>query len=188
MRKTTPPFALIAMSTLLFGACSKTEEAIVVTAERAKPRVAKAVAKTPAAQKTINIASLSLSLTVPGGSRLSDTTATAGYPSSTIYTTPTIFLVGANEMFWRTDMAAQKAEIEKDPGNTFKTFTKDEVSEGGFHLEYELASMVNSKATLYGFHLRATIAGKQIDCQSNTSSPSEQSLGVAICRSLRSTE
>jgi hypothetical protein len=186
MTKTRAHLAfLVAITTLALGACSKDEKT-----DRGEKGAS--TAKTVnAAQRTleaVSIASMGLTLDVPAESLIDDNTATAGFPSGTLYADPTIFVVGANEMYWKGDLAAQKGEIERDPGNTFKKFTKEETADGGFHLEYELASMLDPTDTLYGFHRRATIAGKEVDCSSNTRSADERSRGVAMCKSLRASK
>jgi len=178
---------LAAITTLALGACSKDEK--TDSAEKSPTMAAKTVKAATARIEAVSIASMGLTLDVPAESLLDDNTETAGFPSAMLYTDPTtLFLVGANEMYWKGDLASQKGEIEKDPGNTFKKFTKEETADGGFHLEYELASMLDPAVTLYGFHVRATIGGKQVDCISNTHSADERSRGVAMCKSLRATK
>lgn len=187
MTKTATHLAfLTAFTALTLGACAKDDKA--EPSDPASASAGKTVNAEPAKLGPVSLASMSLTLDVPAESVVSDNTATAGFPSGTLYANPTIFVIGANEMFWKKDLASQKAEIEKDPGNTFKKFTKEEVVEGGFHLEYELASMLDPKETLYGFHVRATIAGKEVDCSSNTKGPAEMARGVTMCKSLRASE
>jgi hypothetical protein len=187
MTKTATHLALLtAFTALTLGACGKDDKA--GTSDTPSSSAAKTVNAEPAKLAAVSIASMALTLDVPAESLVSDNTATAGFPSGTLYADPTIFVIGANEMFWKNDLAAQKAEIEKDPGNTFKKFTKEEAVEGGFHLEYELASMLDPKETLYGFHVRATIGGKEVDCSSNTQSPPEMARGVKMCKSLRASK
>lgn len=178
--------SLAAFSVLALGACSKSDDA--GDSQSAPNSAAKTVNAPTAKIEAVSIASMAVTLDVPAESLINDNTPTAGFPSGTIYASPTIFVVGANDMFWKKDLASQKAEIEKDPGNTFKKFTKEETLDGGFHLEYELASMIDPNETLYGFHVRATIAGKEIDCSSNTQSPDEMARGVAMCKTLRASE
>ncbi len=183
MTKTATHLALLtAFTTLALSACSKDDKA---EGADTGSSTAKIVSAEPAKLAAVSLESMALTLDVPAESLVNDNTASAGFPSGTIYADPTIFVVGANEMFWKRDLASQKAEIEKDPGNTFKKFTKEETLEGGFHLEYELASMLDPKETLYGFHIRTTIAGKEVDCSSNTQSPAEMARGVKMCKSLR---
>lgn len=183
MTKTATVLLSLALPALLASACSKSDsdkaqDDKAVTAGKSAPAKADKL-------EAVSIASMGVSLDVPAESMVDDNTATAGFASGTIYANPTIFLVGKNDMFWKGDLSAQKAEIEKDPGNTFKKFTKEETAEGGFHLEFELASMLDPNETLYGFHVRTTIDGKEIDCSSNTRSPDEMARGVAMCKTLR---
>lgn len=86
-------------------------------------------------------------------------------------------------MFWPADVEAAKREIQES-SNPFKQFTKEEVSDGGFHLEYTLESMMDKKP-LYGFRLRATIGGKQFDCHTNSRDEQQRATALAICKSLR---
>ncbi len=187
MTKTSRLTLLAALTTLTLGACSKSDDSSD-KGDSPKTSAAKPSESKQARKEAVTVASMGLALDVPSGSEVTDNTANAGFPSGTLYADPTIFLIGANDMFWKADIAAQKAEIEKDPGNTFKKFTKEEATEGGFHLEYELASMLDPKETLYGFHIRATVDGKKVDCSSNTSSPAEMARGVAMCKSLRASK
>lgn len=177
---------LAAFSALALGACSKSDDA--ASSDKGAATSGKAAAAKAATPMAATIASMAVTIDVPEDSLVDDNTATAHFPSGTLYANPTIFLMGANDMFWKKDMASQKTEIEKSPGNTFKAFTKEEAIEGGFHLEFDLASMMDPKETLYGFHVRTTIAGKEIDCSSNTSSPEERERGVAMCKTLRAAE
>jgi len=57
------------------------------------------------------------------------------------------------------DFAAAKKSIEGD-ANKFKAFSKQEEIEGGWHLEFELTSMMD-QSPLFGVEVRKTIDGKQ---------------------------
>ncbi len=167
---------------LTLGACSKSEDS-AATAGKGADKASPVTKEKVAAQSPVSIASLALQIDVDEDSIVSDNTKTAHFPSATIYSSPTLFIIGANEMFWEKDLAAQKAEIEKSPGNKFKKFTKEESADGGFHLEFELLSMMDE--TLYGFHLRSTVNGKEFDCSSNADTPEGMAKGVAMCKTLR---
>lgn len=179
---------IAAVSLLLaISACSKKDEnkdknkaGKTKSGESAKTDNKMPVVKTTA--KTIP--SLKLTIDVPADANVSDDTKRAHFPSATIYASPTIFVTAKNDMFWKKDLAAQKKEIEKNPGNKFKKFTKETPGkDGGFHLEYELTSMTGKP--LYSFHIRRKIGGTLVDCHTNTSSEAERQKGIKMCMTLR---
>ena len=169
----------VSLSLALF-ACSKKDDE---SKSGKKGKAGKTVTKKPAKLKAAKIASMGLALDVPEGTNITDNTKTAHFPSATVYASPTFFVTGKNDMFWKKDVAAQKADIKKSPGNKFKKFTKEKAAGDGFHLEYELISMM--KKPLYSFHIRRTIGGKLVDCSTNASSPEERAKGIKMCMSLR---
>jgi len=130
-----------------------------------------------------SLGSLGLEASVPGSTEIDDKTKSAGFPTATIWASPTTFVTGKNDMFWPADVAKAKAEIQKDP-NKFQAFSKEESKDGGFHLEYTLESMMDKKP-IYGVKLRRTIGGKVYDCGSNSSSEAERAKVIALCGSLR---
>lgn len=135
----------------------------------------------PAKLEYKKIASLGLEVEVPSDANVDDNTANAGFPSATIWASPTIFLMGGDMI--PSDFDKAKADIQKDP-NPFKSFTKEDKTEGGWHLEYELESMMD-KAVLYGVSIRQTIDGKVYDCGTNSSSKEEREKTIKICKSVR---
>lgn len=140
--------------------------------------------KSEAKMTAKTIASMKLTIDVPADANVDDNTKRAHFPSATIYASPTIFVTGQNEMFWKKDLAAQKKDIEKSPGNKFKKFTKETPGkDGGFHLEYELISMDDKP--LYSFHIRRKIGDKLVDCHTNTSSEAARKKGIKMCMTLR---
>jgi len=178
--KLTTIFALT-LSLALF-ACSKSDDKDKGKTKAGKTASGK-TATSSAKLKAAKIASMSVAIDVPEGTKVSDDSKRAHFPSATIFASPTIFVTGKNDMFWKKDLAAQKADIQKSPGNKFKKFTKETPAKDGFHLEYELTSMTGKP--LYSFRIRRTIGGKQYDCHTNTSSPEERAKGIKMCMSLR---
>ncbi|MCA9676572.1 MAG: hypothetical protein H6708_30195 [Kofleriaceae bacterium] len=138
----------------------------------------------PAKLTWARLGGLGLEAQVPDGTTVDDNTAGAGFPAATLWTSPTTFVMGAGELSpLQPDLAAAKGEIQKDP-NPFKRFTKEEPTEGGWRLEYELESMID-QTPLYGVQIRTTIDGQPWECGSNTSSPAERAQVISICASLR---
>ncbi|MCA9688008.1 MAG: hypothetical protein KC636_00250 [Myxococcales bacterium] len=82
------------------------------------------------------------------------------------------------------DFDAAKKSIEGDP-NPFQKFTKEEKTDDGWHLEYELKSMMDPNRTLYGVQIRKTIGEKQYECGRNVDSADERALVAEVCASLK---
>jgi hypothetical protein len=129
------------------------------------------------------IGALGIEVQVPADAEVEDNTPTAKFPRATIWASETVFVTGQNDMFWPDDVEAAKREIQKE-SNPFKEFTKVQVTDAGFHLEYTLESMMNKKP-LYGFRVRSTIGGKLFDCHTNSQSEQERATAMATCASLR---
>lgn len=182
----THALVLLTSATLALGACGKSEDKDSASSDNKAASASKGADKpAPKALKAAPIASMKVQIDVPEDADVNDNTETAHFPSATIYASPTIFITGANEMIWDAELSKVKTDLEKQPGNTFKKYLKEEAAEGGFHLEYELSSMMDPKKTLYGFHIRTTIGETQYDCSSNTQSTEEMAKGVSMCKSLR---
>ncbi len=138
----------------------------------------------PAAKLTYKpIGDFGLEVQVSADTSIDDNTKSAGFPTATIWSSPTVFVTGKGELFWLADVEAAKRDAQGDP-NPFKEFTKEDVTDGGFHLEYTLESMMDKKP-LYGFRIRTTIGGKPYDCHTNSQSEQERAAAIAICQSLR---
>ncbi len=146
--------------------------------DKAKPAPAKA-----AAMEWMPVGALGLSVEAPAGTKIDDKTQGAGFPTATIWASPTTFVTGQNDMFWKKDIAGAKAEIEKDP-NKFQAFTKEEATADGFHLEFTLESMMDKKP-IYGVKLRRKIGEKMFDCGSNTQSEELRAKVLKLCQSLK---
>ncbi|MCH9684623.1 MAG: hypothetical protein K0V04_24520, partial [Deltaproteobacteria bacterium] len=82
------------------------------------------------------------------------------------------------------DFAAAKKSIEMDP-NKLKSFTKEAEMEGGWHLEFELSSMMDPTKALYGVNVRKTLGGKQITCTRNVDSAATRDAIAKACLSLK---
>lgn len=178
----------VALATTV-AACKKDDkqgEGAAKTSDKADKAAGKDKKAEPAAPKLAftKLGGLGVEAELPEGTQVDDNTAGAGFPSATIWASPTTFVHGAGDLSpIKADLAAAKAEIEKDP-NPFQKYTKEQTTEGGWHLEYELQSMMD-KETLYGVTVRTTIDGKPYDCSSNTRSAAERDAVAKICGSLR---
>lgn len=131
----------------------------------------------------MKIGSLGVEAEVPGGTTVDDKSKGAGFPTATIWASPTTFVSAQNDMFWPADAAKAKAEIEKDP-NKFQKFTKEEAAGDTFHLEFTLESMMD-KTPIYGVKIRKKVGDKLFDCGSNSGSEAERAKVTKICNSLR---
>lgn len=138
----------------------------------------------PAKMEWKKVGEMGIEVQVPAGTDIDDKTKSAGFPTATLWASPTTFIHAKNDMFWPKDVAKAKADIQKDP-NPFQEFTKEDVSADGYHLEFTLKSMMDEKKLVYGVALRSTIGGKQYDCGSNTSSEAERAKVLTMCKSLR---
>jgi hypothetical protein len=176
---------LLAAST----ACKKSED----TAAKADP--AKKGAEAPAAPAAApvwkKIPSMGIEVQVAPDADVQDGTKSAGFPSSTIYSTdgtPTTFIFGAKDladsMTLSKDFDSTKARVQKEM-NGFKSFTKEEKTADGFTLLYTGASMGDPNSSLYGVTIRSTAAGLTLDCQTNASSEAEREKTIKLCKSIR---
>jgi len=182
--KTVLPLLLLAAST---AACKKTDDA------KANPATKgiEAPAKPAAAPAWKKVASMGIEVQVPADADVQDNTATAGFPSSTIYFTdgtPTTFIMGAKDLndslTLSKDLDSTKVRIQKEM-NGFKAFTKEEKTGDGFVLRYSGASMTDPKEALYGVTIRSSVAGLTLDCETNASSEAEIAKTVAVCKTIR---
>jgi hypothetical protein len=82
------------------------------------------------------------------------------------------------------DFDAAKKSIESDP-NPFQKFTKEEQSDDGWHLEYELKSMMDPNRALYGVSIRKKIGDKEFVCGRNVDSAEEAALVAEVCSTLK---
>jgi len=82
------------------------------------------------------------------------------------------------------DFEAAKKSIEGDP-NKFQKFTKEESTDAGWHLEYELKSMMDPEKTLYGVQIRKKIGEKQYECGRNVDSAEKRAVVAEACATLK---
>lgn len=175
---------LIALSfsaALLASACGKSTDEGSPTSAGGAPNAAKAA---PAATLVATaIKTLGAEIDVPAESMVTENSEMSGVPGATIYASPTIFIQGESDSYKLKDMAAMKKEIEKQPGNTFKSYSKEDGADAEYQLEFELNSMMDEP--LYGFQLRVTRDDKSFLCSTNSDSTEERSRAIAMCKSLR---
>jgi hypothetical protein len=170
------------------AACKKSDS----TADKANPatKAAEAPAAPAAAPVWKKIPSMGIEVQVAPDADVQDNTASAGFPSSTIYSTgtPTTFIFGAKDlsdsMTLSKDFDSTKARVQKEM-NGFKSFTKEEKTADGFILLYTGASMGDPNASLYGVTIRSQAAGLTLDCQTNASSEAEREQTIKLCKSIR---
>jgi len=124
---------------------------------------------------------LPLTAEVPAGAEIMDMSADA--PNVMISAEACTVNVSTVTEAYASDFDKAKAEVQKDP-NPFKKFSKEEKTEGGWHLEFELESMMD-KTPLYGVQIRTTIDGKQYECGRNERDAAKIACVVKVCQSLK---
>jgi hypothetical protein len=138
-------------------------------------------ATAPAAPTWVAIPHMGLAVEMPGAGEVSDTSADA--PNASVSAGNTTVRVSTVTEAYPSSYEAARGQIEKE-ANPFKKFTKEEQTEGGWHLEYELESMMD-KAPLYGVQIRSTIDGKQYECGSNERDQAARDAIAKACASLK---
>jgi hypothetical protein len=153
------------------------------TADAKKPEgdAKKPDEKKPAALAFKKLDKLPLEIEVPADAEVMDASADA--PNATVSSGDWSINVSTVTEAYASDFAAAKAEIEKDP-NKFKAFTKEEKTEGGWHFEYELASMMD-QSPLYGVQIRKTIDGKGYECGRNDRNVANRDAIAKMCQTLK---
>jgi hypothetical protein len=167
------------------AACKKKEgdKASGGAAADKKPTSGETAAPAPAKLAYKKLGELGLEAEVPEGAEITDNTKGAGFPSATIYASPTTFVSGAGDMSdLKPTIEETKKELEKDP-NKLKSWTKEEKSADGWLLEGERESMSGGK--LFAIEMRKTIDGKPWNCGTNASSEAEREVAKKLCTSLR---
>jgi len=147
----------------------------VPTADK-KIEAPKAVALVP-----MKLTPLPLQMDLPSDATVSDNTQDA--PNASVSTNDYSIGVSTVTEAYPSDFAAAKKSIESD-ANKFKAYTKQEEIEGGWHLEYELSSMMD-QSPLYGVEIRKTIDGKQYNCGRNERDAAHRDAIVKACLTLR---
>lgn len=135
----------------------------------------------PAAMAPMKLAPLPLQMDLPADASVMDATADA--PGAMVSTNTFAINVSTVTEAYPSDFAAAKKSIEGDP-NKFKAFTKQEEIEGGWHLEFELSSMMD-QSPLYGVEIRKTIDGKQYSCARNDREVANRDAIAKACLTLR---
>lgn len=178
---------VMAIAIALVGCKKSAENAAAPAGDKAKPS-AGAAAGAEAAKPALafkKLGSLPLEAEVPTDANIDDTTQGAGFPSVTIYASPTTFVLGGGET---SDLKASiedtKTQLGKDP-NKLKTFTKEEKTADGWILELSREAMVEPGKELFGVSVRRTIDGKPYDCTTNAQTADERAKAERLCLSLR---
>lgn len=188
MKTQTLAFATLAALTLTATACGgkKKDDGAGGTA---KPAEGGGKAAAPAKLAYQKVGTTGLEIEVPADAKVDDNSASAGFPSATIWTTPTTFLTGgfSKEDYGmiKATFEESKAGIEKDAAmvGKLKGFTKEEKTPTGWHFEWEATSMTDSP--VFGIQIRLDIDGKAWDCGTNAGSPAERETVAKMCASVR---
>jgi hypothetical protein len=120
---------------------------------------------------------------VPEDAKIDDNTAGAGHPMATIWASPTTFVSGEGDSDLKPTLEEQKARLEKEPGNKFKKWLKEEKTADGWVLEVERESMTGDALTQVA--VRRTINDKPFNCGSNVRGADEVAKVKKLCQSLR---
>lgn len=135
----------------------------------------------PAAMAFKKLDKLPLELEVPADAEVMDTSVDA--PAVNVSSGEMTVMVSTVTEAYPSDFAAAKKSIEGDP-NKFKAFTKQEEKDGGWHLEYELSSMID-QSPLYGVQIRKVIDGKGYECGRNDRSVAVRDAVSKACQTLK---
>lgn len=183
----TRNFLVLALAAggLALGACggeAKKGDAKVDAKVAEAPAADKKIeAPKPAAMAPMKLAPLALTMDVPADATIMDASADA--PGAMVSTNTWAVNVSTVTEAYPSDFAAAKKSIEGDP-NKFKAFTKQEEIEGGWHLEFELTSMMD-QSPLYGVEVRKTIDGKQYSCSRNDRDVANRDAIAKACLTLK---
>jgi hypothetical protein len=139
----------------------------------------------PAALAFKKLGSLPLEAEVPADANIDDSTQGAGFPSVTIYASPTTFVFGTGDMSdLKPTLEETKAQLGKDP-NKLKAFTKEEQIADGWIVELTREALAEPGKELFGVSVRRNIAGAAWDCGTNGMNAEEQARAKKLCLSLR---
>jgi hypothetical protein len=136
----------------------------------------------PAALAFKNLDKLGAKIEVPADVQTMDASGDA--PGVSIFT-PSGDLsldVKVTTEVYASSIEGAKKEIEKDP-NKFKKFTVENKTADGWHLEFELESMMD-KTPLYGVQVRKKIGDKSLQCSRNVKTEAERAMISKACTSL----
>lgn len=177
----TRTLLVLALAASLFG-CKKKDAA---TGDPAANKAAGDKAAAPAALTFKKLGSLPLEAEVPADANIDDSTKGAGFPSVTIYASPTTFVFGEGDMSdLKPTLEETKAQLAKDP-NKLKSFTREEQIADGWILELTRGALAEPGRELFGVSVRRKLAGTAWDCGTNGASKEEQARARALCLSLR---
>lgn len=138
-------------------------------------------AAAPAKVAFQKLGTLGLEAEVPDGANIDDTTKGAGYPSATIYASPTTFVNGAGDMSDLKPTAEEtKARLVKEEKSLKPT--REDKTPDGWIIEMTGESMGSPTIAV---SVRRTIGGKPWDCGSNVNSKAEATKLEKLCQSLR---
>jgi hypothetical protein len=177
MEEAMKALAMMTMTVAVCAACGGVESK---TAEAGAGSGASAAAA-PAAWKKLE--PLGLQMEVPSDSEALDASSD----------TPAVWLSGkacsarvtqTSPAFAR-DLAAAKAEIEKDPGCPFKAWGRAEKTADGWHLEWQCADAFDKAKVNHGVQLRRTFGARQVDCWEKVDNPATAACAVRACQSLK---
>jgi hypothetical protein len=135
----------------------------------------------PAAKLAFHkLGALGIEAEVPDGANIEDTTKGAGFPSATIYASPTFFVSGAGDMSdQKPTVEATQAQLVKDE-KSLQPKRADKTADGWI-IEMTGTSMGDPITSV---SVRRTIDGKPFDCHSNVK-PDEVAKLEKVCQSLR---
>lgn len=143
---------------------------------------AKGAAKKEAKLEFKNLDKLGVKIEVPSDTQMMDASADA--PGVSMFNNAGDFSLDVNVTTdaYASDANAAKEQIKKDP-NTFKKFTVEKVTADGWHLEFELESMIDKKP-LYGVQVRKKVGDKELECARNQPSEAARAVAAKACDSL----
>jgi len=172
----TTKLCLFAALTLATAACGKSDS----SSAKAKPAEGESAAA-PAKLSFQKLGSMGLEAEVPEGANIDDTSKGAGYPSVTIYASPTTFVSGAGDMSdLKPSLEETKARLVKEE-KSLKPGREDKTADGWI-IEMKGKSMTGDE--IVAVSVRRTLGGKPFDCSSNVKQDEVAKL-EKLCASLR---
>ena len=170
----------VSLALFAIPACGKKKEG----ADDKGATADKPVEGAPAKLSFKKLGSLPVEAEVPDDANIEDSTKSAGFPSVTVYASPTTFIFGAGDMSdVKPTIEETKKRAAKDV-NGFKSWTREEKTADGWILEGEGSSMVDNKP-LYAVSVRRTINNAPYDCGTNADSKDAMAKAEKLCQSLR---
>lgn len=168
------------VSLLSFAACSKSSNdasALGKAIEGAAAEMSK-----PVKLEFKKIGKLGLEAEVPSDANVDDNSAGAGYPSATIWASPTTFISGGGEMSdVKPTIEETQARLVKEEKSLVPS--KADKTADGWVIEMTGKGMMGD--ALIAVSVRRTIDGKPFDCGSNVGTPAEAAKVTKLCQSIR---